>query len=431
MTTRLQRSEILRGMAVDAENPLPPLADAGQGRRGVSLPYRSRDSFGGSRGAYSLPALVLENDCLRVSVLPTLGGRIDSLYDKGNRRELVHGDGGVEWSLGDGGFPAAAVVPMYAAEIDGPDGSPMLRLWEWERTRDLACQVDLWLPEESSLLLVGVRVHNPHDHPVPVDWCSNLVVPPGARLLGPGAGRWTAAVYADGAGLVRLSTPSPGECVTAGGSWHRLEAFGPCYAGTAAHGDERGVVAGLERRLPDADMLGRLRRAWLGAADARPRTMLSHGLGWGALETHRMLIELPATPYPAESMGAEQLPWLALLDGAPLTGDPAADPGPTLVNAYWRELLEYAPPTWKTWYHRGVARWVAGDRQEAADAWAMSLAHEENAWALRGLAVVSRLSGDLDRAVRRYARAVELAPGVRPLAAEAAEARLAARTPPR
>ncbi|MFD9892435.1 hypothetical protein ACFWY9_24090 [Amycolatopsis sp. NPDC059027] len=434
MTTRLSVSEVLRSAAPKAENPLPPLVNAGRARQRVALPYRSRDSVDGTGGEHSSPALILENDCLRVTVLPALGGRIESLYDKGSRRELVPGGdvaGGIEWNLGDGGFAGAAVVPMYAAEVDGPDGTPALRLWEWERTRDLACQVDLWLPEDSSLLLVGVKVRNPHDHAVPVGWSSNIIVSRTVRLLGRPreSSRWTAAVGEDGAGLVQLSVSPSNEHVAAGGSWHRLEAFGPCYAGAAAwRGDARVAATDLERRLPDAGLLGRLSRAWLGAADNPPRDPLSHGSGWGALETHRMLVEFPATPYPAESMGVEQRSWLSLLDGTPWTGDPVVDPGPTPVNAYWRELLEYAPATWTTWYHRGVARWAAGERRKAADAWAMSLAHAENPWALRNLAVVSRLSGDTGRAARRYARAVELAPAVRALATEA---RLAAENPAR
>ena len=62
----------------------------------------------------------------------------------------------------------------------------MLRLWEWERLRDLPFQIDLWLPADSDFLYVGIRVRNPHDRTVPAYWWSNIAVPetdahPGAR----------------------------------------------------------------------------------------------------------------------------------------------------------------------------------------------------------------------------------------------------------
>jgi tetratricopeptide (TPR) repeat protein len=121
----------------------------------------------------------------------------------------------------------------------------MLRLWEWERLRNLPFQVDLWLPEGSDFLYVGVRVRNPHDKPVPTYWWSNIAVPEERRVLAPadeayhfgyerrlrrvpvpsyeelrqhpyaadyfydlpaGRRRWIAALDEDGHGLVQTST---------------------------------------------------------------------------------------------------------------------------------------------------------------------------------------------------------------------------------
>ena len=68
----------------------------------------------------------------------------------------------------------------------------MLRLWEWERLRDLPFQVDLWLPEDSDFLYVGARIRNPHHRPVPVYWWSNIAVPEDerTRVLAPADGAW-------------------------------------------------------------------------------------------------------------------------------------------------------------------------------------------------------------------------------------------------
>ncbi len=130
--------------------------------------------------------MILENDRLRATVLPGLGGRLYSLRHKETGRELPYRNaafqpanlalrnawfaGGVEWNLGSTGHSTLTCARMHAAAVDEPDGSPVLRLWEWERTRDLPYQIDLWLPPGSDFLLVGVRIRNPHGHEVPAYW---------------------------------------------------------------------------------------------------------------------------------------------------------------------------------------------------------------------------------------------------------------------
>lgn len=68
----------------------------------------------------------------------------------------------------------------------------MVRLWEWERLRDLPFQVDLWLPEDSDFLHAGVRIRNRHERTAPVYWWSNIAVPEGARtrVLAPADEAW-------------------------------------------------------------------------------------------------------------------------------------------------------------------------------------------------------------------------------------------------
>ncbi|MGW7576221.1 DUF5107 domain-containing protein [Streptomyces sp. NPDC054765] len=232
------------------------------------LPARMRDGYGRTRRATGLDALVIENDRLRATVLPGLGGRVHSLYHKPTDRELLYRNpvlqpaafalngawfsGGIEWNIGATGHTTLACAPLHAARVAAPDGGEMLRLWEWERLSDLPFQVDLWLPDGSDFLHVGVRIRNPHHHTVPVYWWSNTAVPEGehTRVLAPadeawhfgyertlrrvpvphsdgadrtyplrsefpadyfyevpdGARRWIASLDADGRGLVQTST---------------------------------------------------------------------------------------------------------------------------------------------------------------------------------------------------------------------------------
>ncbi|MDW6058956.1 DUF5107 domain-containing protein [Streptomyces sp. FXJ1.4098] len=172
------------------------------------LPVRLRDGYGRGRAPAGLDALVLENDRLRATVLPGLGGRVHSLHHKPTGRELLYRNpvlqpadfglsgawysGGIEWNIGATGHTTLACAPLHAARVPAPDGGEMVRLWEWERLRDLPFQVDLWLPEDSDFLYVGVRIRNPHHRPAPVYWWSNIAVPEaaGTRVLAPADGAW-------------------------------------------------------------------------------------------------------------------------------------------------------------------------------------------------------------------------------------------------
>ncbi|GAA3377651.1 DUF5107 domain-containing protein [Streptomyces sannanensis] len=172
------------------------------------LPVRFLDGYGRERRPADLDALVVENDHLRVTVLPGLGGRVHSLFHKPTGRELVYRNpvfqpadfalngawfsGGIEWNIGATGHTTLSCAPVHAACVPAPDGGPMLRLWEWERLRDLPFQVDLWLPDDSDFLYVGVRIRNPHEHPAPVYWWSNIAVPEDerTRILAPADEAW-------------------------------------------------------------------------------------------------------------------------------------------------------------------------------------------------------------------------------------------------
>ncbi|MFF8633173.1 DUF5107 domain-containing protein [Streptomyces pilosus] len=232
----------------------------------LPVPVPVRDGYDRDRAPRPVDALVIENDRLRATVLPALGGRIASLVHRPTGRELLYRNpvfqpanfalngawfsGGIEWNVGATGYTTLSCSPVHAARVPAPDGGEMLRLWEWERLRDLPFQVDLWLPDGSDFLYVGVRIRNPHEKPVPTYWWSNIAVPEECRVLAPadeayhfgyeqrlrrvpvpecdgadrtypprstyaadyfydvpdGRRRWIAALDADGHGLVQTST---------------------------------------------------------------------------------------------------------------------------------------------------------------------------------------------------------------------------------
>ncbi|MET9883084.1 DUF5107 domain-containing protein [Streptomyces sp. NPDC006430] len=231
MATTVRRAVLtLPAAPLGPENPLPVLrapADAHaldeRSRNGLPrdmarqigyeplrsiLPVRLRDGYRRHRRESEFEAVVIENAHLRVTVLPGLGGRVHSLVHVPTGRELLYRNpvfqpanfalngawysGGIEWNIGATGHTTLSCAPLHAGLVPGPDGGVMVRLWEWERLRDLPFQVDLWLPDDAEFLYVGVRVRNPHERPVPVYWWSNIAVPedPGTRVLAPADEAW-------------------------------------------------------------------------------------------------------------------------------------------------------------------------------------------------------------------------------------------------
>ncbi|RBQ18321.1 DUF5107 domain-containing protein [Spongiactinospora rosea] len=229
------------------DDPLPPLVTAelgtasprvaqadeamaaglAYGRVASILPYTVQDGYGRDLTDRTLATAVVENDVLRAEFLLGLGGRMWSLAHKPTGRELLHRNpavqlanvalrnawfaGGVEWNLGTTGHTALTCAPLHAARVVRPDGAEVLRLWEWERMRDLVYQLDVWAPPGSPVLFVQVRITNPNPHPVPVYWWSNIAVPerPGTRVHVPASHAWRGH---DGVTLDYVAAPDGDPC---------------------------------------------------------------------------------------------------------------------------------------------------------------------------------------------------------------------------
>ncbi|WP_055602763.1 DUF5107 domain-containing protein [Streptomyces aureus] len=395
MTTVRRAVLTLPAAPLGPDNPLPALrAPAGAGAHAVDprtlaelprdmargigrdplrslLPAPVRDGYGRERTPADLDTIVIENDRLRVTVLPGLGGRVHSLHHKPTGRELLYRNpvfqpaafalngawfsGGVEWNIGATGHTTLSCSPLHAAVVRAPDGGPMLRLWEWERLRDLPFQVDLWLPEGSDFLYVGVRIRNPHERTAPVYWWSNIAVPEDRRVLAPADAAWH---HGDERGLSRVPVP-----VTEDGTDRT-------YPLNSTH------AADWFYDLPDGQ------RRWIAALDAdgtglvqtstdplRGRKLFVWGTGRGGRRWQEWLTE-PGTPGYAEIQaglartqlehlelaGGEEFSWLEAY--GPLAADPAtalgddwtaarADVEGSLSGALPRAAVDAAYTAWR------------------------------------------------------------------------------------
>ena len=190
-------------LEVSPDIPAEDQKHVGWGQPPGCLPYRVQDGYRRKKRSRRFRVAVLENEALRATFLLELGGRLHSLVHKATGRELLEANpvfqpanlairnawfsGGVEWNIGMIGHCPFTCSPLFAARVDGPGGTPVLRLYEWERIRRVPFQIDAYLPDGSPVLFVRVRITNPNRVEVPMYWWSNMSVPetPDTRVLAP------------------------------------------------------------------------------------------------------------------------------------------------------------------------------------------------------------------------------------------------------
>ncbi|MGE5125645.1 MAG: DUF5107 domain-containing protein, partial [Betaproteobacteria bacterium] len=162
-----------------------------QGAQGPVYPYPLLDQLGDRREDRSYRALWLENEYLKLSVLPEIGGRIFSAEDKTNGYPFFYGQhvikpaligmtgawisGGVEWNVMHH-HRASTFMPVQSAIVENLDGSRTVWVGETEWRHRMRWVVGLTLRPGRDVLEASVRMLNRTPLPNSVLYFANPAV---------------------------------------------------------------------------------------------------------------------------------------------------------------------------------------------------------------------------------------------------------------
>lgn len=158
-----------------------------------AFPYKAQDNYTRTLTNREQACVVLENEFLKATFFPQFGGKLHSLLDKKENKNLLFSNsiirpchlgvrnawmsGGVEWNCGYVGHNAFTCDMMHTAVTRLDDNTPVLRFYQYERIRKIVYQMDFFLPEGSGLLFVRTKIINPSSEVVPMYWWSNIATP--------------------------------------------------------------------------------------------------------------------------------------------------------------------------------------------------------------------------------------------------------------
>ncbi|HUU19265.1 MAG TPA: DUF5107 domain-containing protein [Sedimentisphaerales bacterium] len=145
----------------------------------IVYPYTMQDHLFRTKAARTYKALFLENEYLKVTCLPELGGRLHSVFDKTENKEMFHLNdvikpgmiamrgawisGGIEWNAGPHGHTVAILSPVDALIGRNADGSAYLEINNLEKSLRTRWIVRVTLHPGKAYLDEQIRIFNPTD----------------------------------------------------------------------------------------------------------------------------------------------------------------------------------------------------------------------------------------------------------------------------
>ncbi len=162
-----------------------------QGSSGRVYPHPVCEGVSDKKTDHTYDAVWLENDYLRVLLLPELGGRVQRLYDKTNGYDAVYYNevikpalvglagpwisGGIEFNWPQHHRPST-FDPVDCVIEKGPDGSVTIWMGETEKMFHTKGMAGFTLYPDRAYLEIKGRLYNPTDRPQTFLWWANPAV---------------------------------------------------------------------------------------------------------------------------------------------------------------------------------------------------------------------------------------------------------------
>src|SRR4030042_222679 len=173
------------------------------GKGSIVYPYPMQDHLSRTRKDRTYKALFLENEYLKLTCLPELGGRLHSVFDKTEGKEMFHLNdvikpgmiamrgawisGGVEWNAGPQGHTVTILSPVDALIGEKHSGSAYLEINNLEKSQRTQWTVRVTRHPGKAYLDEQIRIFHPADEMSPYYFWNCTAFPnrPGTRFIYP------------------------------------------------------------------------------------------------------------------------------------------------------------------------------------------------------------------------------------------------------
>jgi len=156
-------------------NPMFFFGKGSQGAEGRIYPYPLYDNLTNKKSDKTYHLVYLENEYVKISILPEIGGRLFSALDKTNNYDFIYQQhvikpaligltgawisGGIEWNIPHH-HRASTFIPVQWSKEEHPDGSKTIWVGELEVRQRMRWAVGYTLRPGSSILECSVRIIN-------------------------------------------------------------------------------------------------------------------------------------------------------------------------------------------------------------------------------------------------------------------------------
>ena len=205
-TNGIESNNIPDGCPDDLFGPLSDYPDVSIPSSSVGpapvLPYLFQDVFGCERTPTAVPTVVLEDENLRAAIMPQFGGKVWSLFDKRNKKQIIFNNpthqpytiaylkaytaGGIEWNWSPGyvGHTVTTESNVWTARLETERG-PVVRVYEYDRFNHTTWQVDMMVRDGVFWAHPTITNSGPTDLPGYWWTCVGMRATPKTHVLSP------------------------------------------------------------------------------------------------------------------------------------------------------------------------------------------------------------------------------------------------------